>query len=123
MSSKSKILGTMRNTVLLSVLLGLTWITVLIPASTIQQYTSVILNASTGLYIFIYSVVANKQVMGEVRERVMCRGSEVVNTVSTAYTTQGSGSTQNSSTRNSTATATATVLFHKKLLESKLDSV
>ena len=90
----------MRNTILLSVLLGLTWITVLIPASTIQQYTSVILNASISLYILTYSVVANKQLWGEVRERVIGRGSEVVNTVSTAYTTQGSGSTKNNSTNN-----------------------
>ena len=90
----------MRNTILLSVLLGLTWITVLIPTSTVQQYTSVILNASTGLYIFTYSVVANKQVRGMVKERLIGRGNEMVNTVSTVDTTQGSGFTKNNSANN-----------------------
>ena len=60
----------MRNTILLSVLLGLTWLTALIPTSAVQQYMSVTLNASTGLYILAYSVLANKQIMGEVREKV-----------------------------------------------------
>ena len=61
MSYKSEIIGTMRNTILLSVLLGLPWITSLIPTSQLQQYISVILNASTGFYILAYSMMANKQ--------------------------------------------------------------
>ena len=51
MSSRSRIINTMRNTVLLSLLLGLTWVMALLPYSLIQQYISVILNGSMGLYI------------------------------------------------------------------------
>lgn len=83
----------MRNTILLSLLLGLTWITALIPTSTVQQYITVILNASTGAYILAYSVITNRQVRGEVRERVSGRVSEMVSTfASTAEQSQGSES-------------------------------
>jgi hypothetical protein len=33
-----------------------------LPSSKIQQYIFIILNASMGLYILFYSVIANKQV-------------------------------------------------------------
>ena len=69
-SSKEKIISTLRNTILLSLLLGLTWITAAIPTSVVQQYISVILNASSGVYILVYSVLANKKVRGGVKERV-----------------------------------------------------
>ena len=69
-SSKEKIISTLRNTILLSLLLGLTWITAAIPTSMVQQYISVILNASSGVYILVYSVLANKKVRGGVKERV-----------------------------------------------------
>ena len=51
MNSKTRIINTMRNTVLLSLLLGLTWVMALIPYSLTQQYIAVILNASIGMYI------------------------------------------------------------------------
>ena len=54
----------------MSLLLGLTWITAAIPTSMVQQYISVILNASSGVYILVYSVLANKKVRGGVKERV-----------------------------------------------------
>ena len=76
MSTKARIISTLRNTLLLSLLLGVTWITGAIPASTASLYISVVLNASQGLYILVYSVLANNQVRGEVRERM----SEVVST-------------------------------------------
>ena len=83
----------MRNTILLSLLLGLTWITALIPTSAVQQYISVILNTSTGVYILAYSVLANRQVRGEVKERVSGRMSEIVSTyVSTTNAKEGSES-------------------------------
>ena len=63
----------MRNTIFLSLLLGLTWIAALIPTSTFQQYISVVLNASRGIYILAYSVVVNRQVRGEVSERLRVR--------------------------------------------------
>ena len=70
MSSKARIVSTLRNTLLLSLLLGVTWITGAIPTSTVSLYISVVLNASQGIYILIYSVLANHQVRGEVRERM-----------------------------------------------------
>ena len=70
MSSKARIVSTLRNTLLLSLLLGVTWITGAIPTSTVSLYISVVLNASQGVYILIYSVLANTQVRGEVRERM-----------------------------------------------------
>ena len=83
----------MRNTILLSLLLGLTWVMALIPYSLIQQYISVILNASVGIYILgkssivvsepsfmnsllAYSVVANRKVRGGLNEKL----SEVIST-------------------------------------------
>ena len=51
MSSKTRIINTMRNTVLLSLLLGVTWVMALLPYSLTQQYISVILNGSMGVYI------------------------------------------------------------------------
>ena len=51
MSSKTRIINTMRNTILLSLLLGVTWVMALLPYSLTQQYISVILNGSMGVYI------------------------------------------------------------------------
>ena len=51
MSSKTRIINTMRNTILLSLLLGITWVMALLPYSLTQQYISVILNGSMGVYI------------------------------------------------------------------------
>ena len=51
MSSQTRIINTMRNTVLLSLLLGLTWVIALFPTSIVQQYIAVILNGSMGMYI------------------------------------------------------------------------
>ena len=51
MSSKRRIINTMRNTVLLSLLLGVTWVMALLPYSLAQQYVAVILNGSMGVYI------------------------------------------------------------------------
>ena len=70
MSSKSRIVSTLRNTLLLSLLLGVTWITAAIQTDMVSLYISVILNASQGVYILIYSVLANTQVRGEVRQRL-----------------------------------------------------
>ena len=70
MSTRAQILATMRNTILLSLLLGLTWITAIFYYSPVQQYITVILNASTGLYILAYSVLANREVRGEVKEKM-----------------------------------------------------
>ena len=70
LSSKSRIVSTLRNTVLLSFLLGVTWITAAIQTDIVSLYISVILNASQGVYILVYSVLANTQVRGEVRQRL-----------------------------------------------------
>ena len=89
MSSKERIVSTLRNTVLLSLLLGVTWITAAIPTSSPSLYISVILNASQGIYILIYSVLANNQVRGDVKERM----SEVVSTyISSNQSKVGAGS-------------------------------
>ena len=49
------VLLTLRNTLMLSLLLGLTWVVILVPpghpVSPAQQYLGVCLNSSTGLYI------------------------------------------------------------------------
>ena len=70
LSSKSRIVSTLRNTVLLSLLLGVTWITAAIQTDIVSLYISVILNASQGVYILVYSVLANTQVRGEVKQRL-----------------------------------------------------
>ena len=64
LSTPEKVISTLRNTVLLSLLLGLTWIMAAVPTSVTQQYLSVILNGLTGVYILVYSVLANKTVRG-----------------------------------------------------------
>ena len=78
MSSRSRVVGTLRNTLLLSVLLGLTWIVALFPYSLVQQYLTVLLNGSMGLYILGYSVVANSHVRLQVKESVSGRVSDLV---------------------------------------------
>ena len=93
MSSKSRIVSTLRNTVLLSLLLGVTWITAAIQTGTVSLYISVILNASQGVYILIYSVLANNQVRGDVRERM----SGVVSTYISSSQAKVSGGTQSMS--------------------------
>ena len=82
----------MRNTILLSLLLRLTWIVGLFPTFAVQEYIYVILNASTGLYILAYSVVVNRQVRGEVRERLSTRISEMVSTITSEEHSSGGGS-------------------------------
>ena len=89
MSSKSRIVSTLRNTVLLSLLLGVTWITAAIQTGTVSLYITVILNASQGVYILIYSVLANNQVRGDVRERM----SGVVSTYISSSQAKVSGGT------------------------------
>jgi len=69
-SSQARIISTMRNTVLISLLLGLTWIVGFLPYSIAQQYMTVILNASMGIYILFYSVLANTQVRRNLKEQV-----------------------------------------------------
>ena len=89
MSSKSRIVSTLRNTVLLSLLLGVTWITAAIQTGTVSLYISVILNASQGVYILVYSVLANTQVRGEVSQRM----SGVVSTYISSSQAKVSGGT------------------------------
>ena len=57
---------TCRNTLLLSLLLGLTWLFALLGASLPVQWINVILNCSQGFYILLYSVLANRGVRGQV---------------------------------------------------------
>ena len=100
MSSKSRIVSTLRNTVLLSLLLGVTWITAAIQTDTVSLYISVILNASQGVYILIYSVLANTQVRGEVRERM----SGVVSSYISSSQAKVSGGTWSMSSRSDNQT-------------------
>ena len=58
--------ATLRNTLLLSLLLGLTWLLALPGASLPVQWINTILNTSQGFYILLYSVVANRAVRGQV---------------------------------------------------------
>ena len=117
MNSKSRIVSTLRNTVLLSLLLGVTWyvqyrtesdnietfnqsrITAAIQTDIVSLYISVILNASQGVYILIYSVLANTQVRGEVRERM----SGVVSTYISSSQAKVSGWSMSSWSDNQTA--------------------
>ena len=82
---------TLRNTLMLSLLLGLTWIVILVPpgqqVSPAQQYLGVCLNSSTGLYILsteedqvfhiklqtsivVYSVILNTEVRTGIKDRI-----------------------------------------------------
>ena len=70
MSSKARIVSTLRNTLLLSLLLGVTWITGAIATSTVSLYISVILNASQGITLFIHTVLMNDIVMLELKIRL-----------------------------------------------------
>ena len=78
MSKPDKIISTLRNTLLLSLLLGLTWITAAVPTSAAQQWASVLLNGLTGVYILVYSVLANKSVRGGVRMQMSTYYSSVM---------------------------------------------
>ena len=99
MSSKSRIVSTLRNTVLLSLLLGVTWLTAALQTGPVSLYISVILNASQGVYILIYSVLANNQVRGDVRERM----SGVVSTYISSSQAKVSGWSMSSWSDNQTA--------------------
>jgi hypothetical protein len=69
-SSRGRVLATLRNTLLLSLLLGLTWfLAIPLPGTSFppgQQWTAAFLNCSQGLYILLYSVLANRAVRGQV---------------------------------------------------------
>ena len=67
---------------MLSLLLGVTWIMAAFPTSIVQQYIAVILNASMGVYIMIYSILANKKVRGGVKEKMSSYYSTYVSTSS-----------------------------------------
>ena len=69
-SSRGRVMATLRNTLLLSLLLGLTWLIGLLPASLPVQWISIIFNCSQGFYILLYSVLANRVIRGQVRERI-----------------------------------------------------
>ena len=51
----------MRSTLLLSLMLGITWIMAAFPTSVVQQYLSVILNGLTGVYILVFTALAQKK--------------------------------------------------------------
>ena len=65
-SSRGRVLATLRNTLLLSLLLGLTWLLALPGASLPVQWINTILNCSQGFYILLYSVLANRAIRGQV---------------------------------------------------------
>ena len=61
MKTSEEIRSTMRNTLLLSLMLGLTWMLAAVPTSVVQQYLSVILNSLSGVYILVFTVLAQKK--------------------------------------------------------------
>jgi len=80
-SSRGRVFATLRNTLLLSLLLGLTWILALPGASIPVQWINTVLNCSQGFYILLYSVLANRAIRGQVRERI----TEVASTYMPTY--------------------------------------
>ena len=56
-----KILSIMKNTLHLSLMLGLTWIMAAFPTSVVQQYLSVILNGLTGVFILVFTALAKRK--------------------------------------------------------------
>ena len=85
MKASEEILSTMRTTLLLSLMLGITWIMAAFPTSVVQQYLSVILNGLTGVYILVFTALAQKKAelksIRKIRGKPDKRTSE--NTVST----------------------------------------
>ena len=61
MKASEELLSTMRSTLLLSLMLGITWIMAAFPTSVVQQYLSVILNGLTGVYILVFTALAQKK--------------------------------------------------------------
>ena len=59
----------MRNTLHLSLLLGVTWIMAAFPTSVVQQYLSVILNGLTGVYILVFTALARKSSGGKPKKK------------------------------------------------------
>ena len=71
-TNNQRLLRTMYNTLLLTGLLGLTWLCgTLIPAGIAFEYIFVILNAGSGVYILAYSVLANPPVRNGFRKRLL----------------------------------------------------
>ena len=66
-SSRGRVVATLRNTLLLSLLLGLTWLLALPGASLPVQWINTVLNCSQGFYILLYSVLANRAIRGQVK--------------------------------------------------------
>ena len=64
------ILSTMRNTLYLSLMLGLTWIISALPTSVVQQYISVILNSLTGVYILVFTAFAQRKTSGKPGKKI-----------------------------------------------------
>ena len=61
MKTVEEIFSIMKNTLCLSLMLGLTWIMAAFPTSVVQQYLSVILNGLTGVYIFVFTGLAKRK--------------------------------------------------------------
>ena len=58
---KEEVFSIMKNTLHLSLMLGLTWIMAAFPTSVVQQYISVILNGLTGVFIFVFTALAKRK--------------------------------------------------------------
>ena len=68
-----KVLAALRNTLILSFLLGLGFILGFFPAKisgSPQQYLFVFLNTSSGVFVFISSILINDNITGSLRRRL-----------------------------------------------------
>ena len=68
-----RVLAALRNTIVLSCLLALGFIAGLFPATSphcVQQYLFVLLNSSSGIYIFVSSILMNETVISSLRKRL-----------------------------------------------------
>ena len=81
-TNNQRLLRTMYNTLLLTGLLGLTWICgLLTPLGHMFEYIFVILNAGSGVYILMYSVLANRGVREDIRKRTKKRSRRDTNNI------------------------------------------
>ena len=91
MNTLEEIFSIMRNTLHLSLLLGVTWIMAAFPTSVVQQYLSVILNGLTGVYILVFTALAKKSSGGKPKKKSKSK-TEKESSENTLTTEEGSSS-------------------------------
>ena len=98
---KEEIFFIMKNTLHLSLMLGLTWIMAAFPTSVVQQYLSVILNGLTGVYIFVFTGLAKRKTGAKPKKKIGTKTEKKTSSHASSENTLTTGTGEGSSHANS----------------------